>query len=1645
MNYKRFLFAILIIALIGLPQIASAAINRISGNGYIFPETTTYKATFSMDVSKDGENPPSGWVKYYYSRTRMNMVSTGITDFITSGIGTTANLSGTCTINNIAGYTFTITAIDKVPDSFQIKIFKPDGSLRYSAGPKNLSGGNLVVTDTIPPTVIITSPLNLVTVGSSPINISGIVDDPAATVTVNGIPAAISSGQFTVSNVTISEGMNTIVARAIDPSNNIATASVNISLDSTPPHIAITSPPDGYKTASSPITVTGIINDIVRGTVNDNQGSVIVNGIDASISNRNFIVESVPLSPGLNTITAVGADQWGNTASTSITVNLDTTPRSIINIVSGNNQSGAIGSTLPEPFVVSVVDETGTPVVGATTIFRITENNGMLTGSTPGRAVAVSTDVDGLARATLTLGTWAGFGNNKVDVTSTGVDGNVIFTVSGLQKTPAAIYVAQGNQQRGAVNQPLPEPLVAYVTDEGHNPLGNVPVIFKAVEGDGLFDNGMDTVTVSTDSDGRATVAFTLGPAAGNDSNAVNATFEGNSGLTACYTATGMIPGDPGNTKISGVVLDNSNNPIPNVTMRVEGTTREALTDATGQFVIENVPVGPVHLIADGSTAGKRGEIEYPNLMYEITTISGANNTVSMPIYLLPLDLANAKWVGGSEDVTYTIPDVPGFEIMIKANSVTFPDSSKEGYISVTQVHADKVPMVPQIGQQPRFIITIQPPGAVFDPPAPITLPNVDGLAPGEKTNMYSFDHDLGIFVSIGTGTVSEDGMLVKSDPGVGVVKAGWHCGGNPTPTGSVNRCPECAPFSMVTQVCSSLPIGARCHDDGNACTEDKCGACTPGNCRGGGCTHPAKPDGSVIPGEECKECLSGNASNKPDCGCCNGGQGLCKGGSCQNIAGSQCGVNNQIIPAVVNLGVPADCNDGVRYGTTSIDKPPVRPVVNPCIGGDCSAWNWNFRVDPYTSNVHGGPCSNKIDISGFNDPGVTEATYCAIINDLTPDARGIAPRNTYWSEVLTLQHENFHITEWETVFRYRWSIFEAVIERLTVPISCTVDDPAKALAQQQASIDIMFDMAFQDAFNDWHALGEDPAYADGKLGYQTLVDSICLYARYVKGWTTTNPCAECASLCPNNCDDGNVCTDDTCDLLTGCRYTNNNNLCDDGNVCTSLDVCSNGVCTSGAPIPCDDGNICTDDACDSVNGCTNTNNIAPCDDGNACTLVDICSDGVCTSGAPNSCNDGNVCTDDSCDPLNGCTNTNNIAACDDGNICTLLDVCSGGVCTSGAPISCNDGNVCTDDTCDSVNGCTFTNNNNPCEDGDACTLGDICSDGVCTSGAPNFCNDGNVCTDDTCDSVNGCTFTNNNNPCEDGNACTLIDVCSDGVCTSGIPISCDDGNICTDDACDFVNGCTNTNNNNLCDDGNVCTTMDVCSGGICTSGSPDFCDDGNICTDDACDSINGCTNTNNNNACDDGNPATFNDTCISGVCTGSLISSIRLRIDEIVTDPQSDWSDNSGVQFDSTPGNGVIDTGDEYIEIRNLSNFSVSVRDMVLRMSDSSPEDYVIGSGGGTIEAYTTGSDADMLLPGHILVIGNPSGDMDNDIVIQVLFNYVLPTVLGETELGGGGAPSGNSTGPNDEAILRVYDTGNDSNDFIHGFGDPGVETGPP
>ncbi|MCP3997102.1 MAG: PKD domain-containing protein, partial [bacterium] len=286
------------------------------------------------------------------------------------------------------------------------------------------------------------------------------------------------------------------------------------------------------------------------------------------------------------------------------------------------------------------------------------------------------------------------------------------------------------------------------------------------------------------------------------------------------------------------VVLDNTSVPLEGVTARVKGTALTAVSDAEGQFHIDSAPVGSVKLIVDGSTVSRPGS--WPDLEFNLVTIAGRSNTVNMPIYLLPLDLANGLYVDETEGGTLTLPQVPGLALDVAPGSVTFPGGSRSGLVSVTVVHSDRVPMVPNFGQQPRLIVTIQPAGARFEPPARLTLPNVERLAPGEVTEMYSFDHDLGHFVSIGPATTSDDGMVMRSDPGVGIVKAGWHCGGNPASSGTPNACPVCQPCNG--SICDpSSPGEGRASkavgrvktgcDDGDACTaNDRCKA---GDCRG--------------------------------------------------------------------------------------------------------------------------------------------------------------------------------------------------------------------------------------------------------------------------------------------------------------------------------------------------------------------------------------------------------------------------------------------------------------------------------------------------------------------------------------------------------------------------------------------------------------------------------------------------------------------------------------------------------------------------------------------------------------------------------------------------------------------------------------------
>lgn len=350
------------------------------------------------------------------------------------------------------------------------------------------------------------------------------------------------------------------------------------------------------------------------------------------------------------------------------------------------------------------------------------------------------------------------------------------------------------------------------------------------------------------------------------------------------------------------------------------------------------------------------------------------------------------------------------------------------------------------------------------------------------------------------------------------------------------------------------------------------------------------------------------------------------------------------------------------------------------------------------------------------------------------------------------------------------------------------------------------------------------------------------------------------------DCDDGDLCTTDTCDLVVGttasqCHHEPSNP--DDSNVCTT-DSCDP---TTGDPInspidnccmtkdDCtDDGNACTNEECvpgqSTIAGVTtgecSSTTVDP-NDGDACT-TDLCDPTTgLISNTPIDKDDGDTCTTDSCDSTSGAISHTEINV-DDEDACTTdsCDPVTGEV--SHVDVSTDDDNACTVDACDQNTGeithvSTETNDNDACTE-DACntTTGEV-------THTPVSVDDGNACTTDLCNSTTG-EITHLAGSTDDGDSCT-IDACDP---TSGeitnTPVDVDDGNSCTVDTC--LNGeAVNTPIDNCCysdsdcDDGNACNGTETCisavAGSTCQDGTPPTCDDSNDCTTDTCDASAGC------------------------------------------------------------------------------------------------------------------------------------------------------------------------------------------------------------
>jgi hypothetical protein len=166
-----------------------------------------------------------------------------------------------------------------------------------------------------------------------------------------------------------------------------------------------------------------------------------------------------------------------------------------------------------------------------------------------------------------------------------------------------------------------------------------------------------------------------------------------------------------------------------------------------------------------------------------------------------------------------------------------------------------------------------------------------------------------------------------------------------------------------------------------------------------------------------------------------------------------------------------------------------------------------------------------------------------------------------------------------------------------------------------------------------------------------TCVDNVC-------GFDDILDCC----LSNEDCDDGDICTDDSCvDNACQYVFDPSNDPsceeaecetdadCTNNDVCDGIETCVAGVCVDGDPLDCDDDDVCTEDSCDPTTGCDNTPIAGCCNVDAECDDSDICTDDACV---------GHACENTPVDPrpcYTGPAGTEGVGICQAGT-----ETCSG-------------------------------------------------------------------------------------------------------------------------------------------------------------------------------------------------------------------------------------------------------------------------------------------------------------------------------------------------------------------------------------------------
>lgn len=569
-------------------------------------DSTTNSATNTADFSVDTTAPGiSLTTPADNSITNLDDISvTGTTDadatvnvIVTGTTGEVFN--GPATVD--ATGNFSVLVPDLADGTYSVTAEATDAATNSaSAGP------HIFTIDTVAPAVAITTPIDGTLSNQSNQTVSG-TTEPGLTVLVtftnsSGVIAtetatSDATGNWTLISPALPDGAVTITAESTDLAGNSGSDAVVITIDTTAPAVAITTPTNGAASTIAPAAIAGTAEQgsSVTITLTDENGTATTLGtVVATDGTWSQDIESI-LAEGTYTITATATDDAGNTASTSSTFIVDTTAP-VIAIA-----TPAEGVTLgtPTPMVTGTTDEDGDVEI------TVTDEDGTVVFTTTTTAtdgaftVGTSALADGTYTVTATTTDAAGNESSASNTFSIDLSAPAITVV-----TPAADEVAT---EREVVISGTSEPgaSIEIIIEDATG--AEVQTLTTTADA-----NGDWTATTDPLNDGAYTITASATDAVGNTANADPVNF------SVVSEAPELVILTP----VEGGTLDDN---TPNIT----GTTSPGatvvivITDADGNVVETLTPT-----VDEEGNFEATPEGELPDGDYTVTITATGENGV---------------------------------------------------------------------------------------------------------------------------------------------------------------------------------------------------------------------------------------------------------------------------------------------------------------------------------------------------------------------------------------------------------------------------------------------------------------------------------------------------------------------------------------------------------------------------------------------------------------------------------------------------------------------------------------------------------------------------------------------------------------------------------------------------------------------------------------------------------------------------------------------------------------------------------------------------------------------------------------------------------------------------------------------------------